>query len=236
MRRFATTYFAINRSELLDPVVSLFLESMAEEVYKIAGEIDNLENRIVNRLSNMLVPDTDTIAKPAHAILHASPTESRLELTTSTEFYYSGYDKNKNRLSFYPVCNTRLYKGDIRYFVCNGLLYATGSDQLRTPVTGNGRKELLAAHSFWIALELDPAVENLSGLSFYIDFQGVYNKNEYQLVASKSTSTIEKESALSAKKIEETAEKVSISSTKEDMDLASTKKVNVQSSDKINLF
>jgi hypothetical protein len=58
------------------------------------------------------------------------------------------------------------------------LLYSTGSDQTRTPVTGNGRKELFADHSFWIALELDPAVENLSGLSFYIDFQGVYNKEE----------------------------------------------------------
>jgi uncharacterized protein involved in type VI secretion and phage assembly len=61
-------------------------------------------------------------------------------------------------------------------------------------------------------------------------------ENEYQLIAAKSTSNIDEESALNAKKIEESAEKVTINSTKEDMDLTSTKKVNVQSSDKINLF
>ena len=60
--------------------------------------------------------------------------------------------------------------------------------------------------------------------------------NEYQLTAGKSISSIEKESILNAKKIQETAEKVTLNSTKEDMDLASTKKVNVQSSDKVNLF
>lgn len=38
------------------------------------------------------------------------------------------------------------------------------------------------------------------------------------------------------KKIEQVADKVAIDSTKEDMDLSSSKKVNVQSSDKVNLF
>jgi uncharacterized protein involved in type VI secretion and phage assembly len=59
---------------------------------------------------------------------------------------------------------------------------------------------------------------------------------EYQLSAEKAVSSIEKGSVLNAKKIEETAEKIIIDSTKEDMDLKSVKKVNVQSSDKINMF
>ncbi|MCL1942032.1 MAG: hypothetical protein FWF54_00545, partial [Candidatus Azobacteroides sp.] len=60
--------------------------------------------------------------------------------------------------------------------------------------------------------------------------------NEYILAANKSTSTIETDSTLDAGKIKQTADKVVIDSEEEDMDLNSSKKVNVQSSDKVNLF
>ena len=60
--------------------------------------------------------------------------------------------------------------------------------------------------------------------------------NDFNLVANKSVSTVDTDCILNAKKIEQTADKVSIDSTKDDMDLSSSKKVNVQSSDKVNLF
>jgi len=60
--------------------------------------------------------------------------------------------------------------------------------------------------------------------------------NEHQLIASKAVSTIENENQMYAKKIEGIADKVTLDSTKENMDLNSSKKVNVQSADKINLF
>jgi uncharacterized protein involved in type VI secretion and phage assembly len=59
---------------------------------------------------------------------------------------------------------------------------------------------------------------------------------EYMLSADKSIVNIEQESFLTAKNIEETAEKIISTSTKEDMLLKSIKKVNVQSSDKVNMF
>jgi hypothetical protein len=172
MRRFAADFSGIYRTELLDPLVTLFLESFGEEIYRIAGEIDNLENRLLDKLSTILVPDIETIAKPACTILHARPAESLLDITTLTEFQHSGF-------SFYPVCNTRIYKADVRYFIHNGWLGAVGDDQTRTVITGNGRKEQAAKNSFWIGLEVDAALENLSGWSFYLDFHGVSNPEKY---------------------------------------------------------
>lgn len=58
----------------------------------------------------------------------------------------------------------------------------------------------------------------------------------YTLSANDSNVQVNDSHYLQAATISETAEKVSIDSTIEDMDLTSPKKVNIQSSDKVNLF
>lgn len=55
--------------ELIDPMLKLFIEALSEEVYQVRGEIDALEDRIVNTLAMYLVPDTSLYAKPAHSIV-----------------------------------------------------------------------------------------------------------------------------------------------------------------------
>ena len=59
---------------------------------------------------------------------------------------------------------------------------------------------------------------------------------DHTLSANDSNVQINNSHYLQAATISETAEKVSIDSTIEDMDLTSPKKVNIQSSDKVNLF
>ena len=171
MFRIASGYFGIGRSETLDPVICLFLEALGEEVYKVADEIDNLENRLLSGLSTMLVPCIDAIAAPAHTILHASSSESVQLISDQMEFDCSG-------LSFYPVCNTRIYKGDIRYFVHNSTIYSVANDQSRILQTTGRRKK--DSNSFWIGLELDEVIENLSGLSFYIRFSNTDHTDWHQ--------------------------------------------------------
>ena len=58
----------------------------------------------------------------------------------------------------------------------------------------------------------------------------------YTLSANDSNIRITNAHSVQASSVSETAEKVSIDSTIEDMDLSSPKKVNIKSSDKINLF
>ena len=60
--------------------------------------------------------------------------------------------------------------------------------------------------------------------------------DSYTLAANNSNLQITDSHNLQASTISETAEKVNIDSTSEDMDLTSPKKVNIQSSDKVNLF
>jgi hypothetical protein len=59
---------------------------------------------------------------------------------------------------------------------------------------------------------------------------------EFQLLADESKIIINEKHTLVAQASETTADKVVIDSMKEDMDLNSSKKVNVQSAQDVNLF
>ena len=60
--------------------------------------------------------------------------------------------------------------------------------------------------------------------------------DSYVLSANDANVQVTKEHNLQASTISETAEKINIDSTMEDLDLSSPKKVNIQSSEKVNLF
>ena len=60
--------------------------------------------------------------------------------------------------------------------------------------------------------------------------------DSYILSASEANVQVTEEHNLQASTISETAEKINIDSTMEDLDLSSPKKVNIQSSEKVNLF
>ncbi|WP_156032910.1 type VI secretion system baseplate subunit TssF [Prevotella sp. 10(H)] len=176
MRQFAANLSGVNQTELLDPVINLFLESLSEEIYKIAGEIDNIENRILDKLSSILVPTLDTIAKPAYCIMHASSQNVVTDITAQSGFqYYNG----KQNLSFYPVCNTRVYNGRIAYFIHKESVYTIERDLSRTLYYRSHQKNSPDKNNFWIGLDLNENIENICGLSFYFDFHGVFDKDKY---------------------------------------------------------
>jgi hypothetical protein len=174
MRGFAARYLDVSRTELLDPLVNLLLESLSEEVYGIAGALEAAEDRIRDRLASLLVPAMDAVAQPAHTVLHAAPAEGATELTVRTEFRCAA-----NGLTFYPAVNTRLYGGDVRRFVHNEYFYAVNPDQTYTLLTRGGKRDPAASPVFLIGLELDGSVEDLENMSLYIDFNGVSNKEKY---------------------------------------------------------
>lgn len=172
MTRFATSHIGVKINELKDPMALLLLECLAEEVYKISGEFDNMEDRILDKLSDMLVSDVKAIAKPAHAVLHARPSESKCLITDRASFGLPA----DNHFTFFPVCNTGLFKGDIRYFAHKGLFYSIDKTQHKTLLSRTKRTSEFPDNTFWIGLEMDEKIHDLEGLSFYIDFLNTYQK------------------------------------------------------------
>ncbi|PXV63764.1 hypothetical protein CLV62_11213 [Dysgonomonas alginatilytica] len=182
MQKFAVILLGVKSVKELDPMVLLFIQSLAEEVYKLAGQINSIESRLLEKLSGILIPDMYISPRPAHAILHASPLERSCLLTQESGFFIDKYqhkDGVLNKQSFYPVCNTLLKKGGIRYIIINGLLHSTDTDSSKTLICHPDRSENTDANTCWIGLELDSSIPNLKNLSFYFDFPYIENKKEY---------------------------------------------------------
>src|SRR5215211_6924150 len=70
-----------------DPVVSLLLTAFASELEKVSGDIQASGARVLERLVQLLSPDTLTGALPAHGIATALPVEDATELFEDTRFY-----------------------------------------------------------------------------------------------------------------------------------------------------
>lgn len=182
MLRFAAGTLGVKRIELLDPVVTLFIESLAEEIYKLSTEIDNIESRMLDTLSGMLCSDISLSAHPAHCVLYAAPNESEFTLSKETPFILTNprdLPEGQNELTFYPVCSTRIRKGAIRYIIHKGLCYKIDPFQTKTLMSRSRDSEFVDRESFWIALELDDSIKSLKDLSFYFDFSEITNKKEY---------------------------------------------------------
>lgn len=182
MLKVAAKHTGLKRADLLDPLVSLVTESLAEEIYKVSDEINNIENRMLESISGILCPDLSLWAHPSHCILHATPNENSHLLSSSTSFVLK--DKRhlptgKNKLIFNPVCNTFIHKGGVRYLIYGGLCYSIDADHTKTLLFRSRNPHFIQSRSYWVVLDLDDAIEKLNNLSFYFDFPGVASKDEY---------------------------------------------------------
>lgn len=178
MQKLAVKLLNLKSTDRLDPVILLFLQSLAEEVYKSAGEINNIESRIIDKLSDVLVTDTTDSTSPAHAILHATPLENDCRLTLETEFICNHPKKEHDKLTFHPVCNTKVREGSICYRINNGILYEIDTDFSCEVISRSREVESLYKNTCWIGLKISPVINDLNNLSFYIDFPSADNKEK----------------------------------------------------------
>lgn len=178
MLRSAANYLGVKRIELLDPLVVLFMEALAEEIYTVSSEIGNIEMRMLNTLAGLIAPGTSLLAHPAHCIMHALPQEPRTILSNKAAFVLKNEKQlpDKQQLTFYPLHNTVIHSGGIRYMSFNGLLYQIDADQSKTLISRS--RNAISRNSVWIGLELSEAIRTIKNLSFYIDFGGVTDKDK----------------------------------------------------------
>lgn len=180
MLRFAANYLDVKRVELLDPLVVLFLEALAEEVYTVSTEIHNIESRMLDKLASLIAPDISLSAMPAHCILHAIPQDAEAILSMHSTFVLR--DKKQphsdiKELTFYPLCNTKIRNGRISYMVFNGLFFQIEQDQSKTLISRSRTIQTSAKNNLWIGMEVDESIEILNDISFYIDFPGTSNRD-----------------------------------------------------------
>ena len=87
--------------ERFDPVVDHIFKSNAYEIEKLYQEIDKSNDRIVEKLINVLIPDKNKLPKPAFTVASINTKYNRIPINQDDIFKISGLDDYGNNLEFY---------------------------------------------------------------------------------------------------------------------------------------
>src|SRR5258705_13079859 len=187
----ARDFWAIKNTADLDPLVKLLVEALSTELFNISNEVNNLENRMVDKISKILASDTLISAIPAHAILHAKPVESTEILDEKTQFFYSKRlnDKDENNreitidVFFSPLKPTRVFNAAVAYIATGANLFQIDARQNKSLLAQCKPGHQLEKNGVYIGIDVSRELDSLDGLSFYFDWRGYkVEKQTYDLL------------------------------------------------------
>lgn len=186
MYRHAMNYWGVKKVENLDPLVKLMLEALSSEIFGLSHNIETGQHRILDKIANMLTPDTLISVRPAHGVIHAQPRDTPQYRVESDSGFFADIPRNKGQVaeeySFYPLRDTTVYKGDICRLICNGDIYRMDNTMTKELVC-HAPYELLGkfTRTIWIGLELGPDVVKVEDFPFY--FELPYRESKQSLYA-----------------------------------------------------
>lgn len=181
MLKYAAAFWGIKKAENFDPVVKLMLEALSNELYMLGEDFTAIETRLLEKTARILTPDILTSALPAHGVVHASPIEPGYLITKESGMYYENdlltQKLSARSISFYPACDTLLYKADVKYMVCDDILYQVDHTLSKTMIARTETRT--PARTVWLGLAVDDSLTDLENISFYLDFPNLTESYEY---------------------------------------------------------
>lgn len=177
------TLWDIRNTDDLDPVVRLLVESLAAEVFNLSGELDTIEDRIVEKLARAFTPSFMMAASPAHAVLHARAIGGDAMVDHTTEFTYKEprfiQRHNLRKLSMTPVCGAAIFDADVVALIADGRFCNVTPRGGRDHAANAVRRDPLFNNTLWVGLEVGAEVQSLRDMAFYFEFPFMDNCEEY---------------------------------------------------------
>lgn len=170
---YTNLIWGTKKIERLDVMIQMIIDELVNEVYLVQNKLHDIDIKLGEKIARDLTDEKYIAVRPAHTIIQITPGLPLIELSKYTPFTLgevpAGFiDQNADAINFHPIINTRLLNLKINHLFHHRQFYA---------IDGNYRKQLICAtqkqsshNSVWLAVEIDPAIDNLEGVSFYIDF------------------------------------------------------------------
>ncbi|WP_162903019.1 type VI secretion system baseplate subunit TssF [Taibaiella koreensis] len=159
-----------------DPLILLLLEACAGELEQIGAGISATQNRLIDRLAELILPEAMINAHPGSCIMQAQPVEARAMLDETTRFYttqriqQAGMTAYNRDFYFTPVGSFQLLKTNLGYMKAGHKFYR---------FTASGQKELIgdtghsgASNELWLALTPEKGLNSFKGLQLFFDLKG----------------------------------------------------------------
>ena len=149
-------------AQSIDPMVEMLLGACAAEFEKSGEFINNAQNRILERLSELLVPEVYTNARPAHGVAHFSAEKSTTELSELNQFLLKSNEDEK-QIVLSPIGSQKIFDVDISaQFHGNKLVFYDSPTRKGRELVGQGYHKDL-----WLGLRVGSKFKSLQGLTIY---------------------------------------------------------------------
>lgn len=161
-----------------DPMVGMLIGALADELYKIANEIEKSDTRIIEKLINLLFNNENFSIFPAHALATVKPAQDHFEIGDSYQLYC---DKRiqidttdvptfeSKRIYFTPTGSFTLFNGCVKYIGSGNSLCEITDNNIKNTYCKTLPGKVLDTSKFYIGIELSEDIENIDGLSLYFN-------------------------------------------------------------------
>jgi hypothetical protein len=164
--------------EAFDPLVNLLIEACSVEFEKLYTEVNTTQNRILERLSHVLIPEVIDTGNPACGIMQTRANDGTATLNTETQFVIkkqflpvaSANNRNYPDVFFTPLQACKIFNAGIRFMASDQLLWNFENGLSKNILSSRQYITPKTYHSLWIGLEISDQVKTLDGLSFFFDW------------------------------------------------------------------
>lgn len=174
--------------EAFDPLVKLMAGALATELALVYKEMHASEDRIMARILELLTPDIEVNAQPAHAIVNARAIEPLYKTRESDQLFFPLQDEQGTREVFFsPVGAFPIVNGFVQYLVTHQHVIQVDGIPHRDIVMAVQSPGKIGVSTVWMGLSLDANLSQLEGLRFFFNWRNELALNTYLSALASST-------------------------------------------------
>lgn len=183
MLKRVSTLWDISSADDLDPIVKLMIEVLSQEIFDLATELSDTDERLLSKLVASVTPAYLLTARPAHALLSIYPVEPHFLIDGTTTFVYREQKFLRKyaikSIDFTPIIAYPLIRAKVRYMHIGNCLYSIDNMYRKNIAAYACKTNPQQNNNVWIGIHPDHIITELDSLLFYIDFINIENKGEY---------------------------------------------------------
>jgi hypothetical protein len=167
--------------ESFDPLVDFLIKGVAAELRSIYDGIETADTRVLDQLSQVILPEVLIGPSPAHSILHAFPEEKELVLNKRKSLFYANAklelgSEETFEVFFSPAKNFRLYQAQITHRTYRGALF--DEIEKKNLVKPENIKKKLPDGEFWLGLKIEEPIDTTKGIPFFFYLDGLFARDQ----------------------------------------------------------
>jgi hypothetical protein len=186
LRKNAAKMWDIRESDTegFDPVIDLLFSSCSSEFERLSTELNISQTRILEKVSQILLPEVNLHPDPSYAILHAKPTVPERYTDQTDQFVFAkdligiSNKAEQKKVFFSPTSNFRLIDAEIAIMATTNEVVAVKDLLTKEPAIKSTTSGIPQRNNIWIGLRINPSLNTLKNISFYFDWINIPVKED----------------------------------------------------------